>query len=137
MTDILQFVTPQQMIDILQKAGYRAVIQQQEQQVQIHSAAQGLNFVIYFGQGQEDGFTDIAFSCAIKIQNQIPASLIDGWNQQRRFSRLLKQGEWLVLVMDVLIAGGVTPTWLRSQCELWDGLLKEYVRYLQSPSSSS
>ncbi|PTQ87381.1 YbjN domain-containing protein [Agitococcus lubricus] len=137
MSDILQVVSPQQMVDMLQKVGCRAVIKQEAQQVQVHSAAQGLNFAISFGQAQGEGFTDIAFSCAIKIEGDPPAQLIDGWNQQKRFTRLLKQGEWLVLVMDVLVAGGVTPVWLSSQCELWDGLLKEYVRYLQNPSASS
>ncbi|MCG7157009.1 YbjN domain-containing protein, partial [Pseudomonas aeruginosa] len=32
------------------------------------------------------------------------------WNLSRRFGRLSQQGEFLVMEMDVIVAGGVSPT---------------------------
>ncbi|HID9853408.1 TPA: YbjN domain-containing protein, partial [Pseudomonas aeruginosa] len=52
----------------------------------------------------------------------------------RRFGRLSQQGEFLVMEMDVIVAGGVSPANLRSHIELWDRLLQEFIAYLRDYS---
>jgi hypothetical protein len=61
----------------------------------------------------------------------VPPDLIASWTRTRRFSRLWAQPPYLVLAMDVSIAGGVRPEHLRSQIELWDRLIQELVLYLR------
>lgn len=64
----------------------------------------------------------------------MPAGLTERWNLSRRFGRLSQQGEFLVMEMDVIVAGGVSPANLRSHIELWDRLLQEFIAYLRDYS---
>lgn len=136
MTTLITAVNPQQLIDVLQQAGFRASEIKNGDAVLIQSAAQGLNFDIRFGATLADdkqAYTDFAFSCPLQIQGELNPQMIENWNRHRRFARLSQQGQWLVLVLDVLVIGGVSHEWLKAQCELWDGLLREYLRHLQTP----
>jgi hypothetical protein len=71
----------------------------------------------------------------LRISGELPAKLIGQWNQSKRFSRLSEQGEFLVLDMDVVVAGGVDQRYLRANIELWDRLLQEFMLYLRNYSS--
>ncbi|HHM8115130.1 TPA: YbjN domain-containing protein, partial [Pseudomonas aeruginosa] len=42
--------------------------------------------------------------------------------------------EFLVMEMDVIVAGGVSLANLRSHIELWDRLLQEFIAYLRDYS---
>jgi hypothetical protein len=46
------------------------------------------------------------------------------------------QGEFLLMEMDVVVAG-VGATHLRSQLELWDRLLQEFIVYLREYSQQA
>jgi hypothetical protein len=50
-----------------------------------------------------------------------------------RFARLSRQGEHLVLSMDVVVAGGVTENHLVAQCELWDRVIRDFIMFLRKP----
>ncbi len=139
MTALITAITPQQLTLILQQAGYRAHEVMNGQRVQIQSAAQGIGFAINFGNTateQQLEFIDFSFNCTLSIEGQLRPDVIEGWNRSRRFARLSQQGQWLVLVMDVIVAGGVSAAWLQGQCELWDALLSEFIRHLQTPPAS-
>jgi hypothetical protein len=43
--------------------------------------------------------------------------------------------EFLVFCLDVSVAGGVTPRQLRSQIELWDGLVQQLIPWLREELS--
>ncbi|MBH1972160.1 YbjN domain-containing protein [Moraxellaceae bacterium AER2_44_116] len=140
MSDLITAISPQQFAHILQQAGYRANEVSNGQMVQIQSAAQGIGFVINFGNvvsEQNREFVDFSFNCTLNIEGNVRPELVADWNRSRRFARLSQQGQWLVLVMDVMVAGGVSAAWLQGQCELWDALLREYIRHLQTPATAS
>lgn len=140
MTDLITAITPQQLVHILQQAGYRANEVSNGQIVQLQSATQGIGFVINFGNVASDqhrDFIDFSFNCTLNIEGNLRSELVADWNRSRRFARLSQQGQWLVLVMDVMVAGGVSAAWLQGQCELWDALLREYIRHLQTPATTS
>jgi len=42
-----------------------------------------------------------------------------------------------VLEVDVIVAGGVTPAYMRNALELWDRLLVEFVGYLREYSRTA
>lgn len=67
----------------------------------------------------------------LQVQGEVPAQLVPGWNQSRRFARMWLQGNFLVLEMDVTVAGGVTADHLRAQIGLWDRLLQELLLHLR------
>jgi hypothetical protein len=139
MTTLITAITPQQLATTLQQAGYRAHEVSNGQIVQIQSAAQGIGFVINFGNtvlGQAGEFVDFSFNCTLNIEGELRQELVEDWNRSRRFARLSQQGQWLVLAMDAIVAGGVSAAWLQGQCELWDAMLREFIRHLQTPPAS-
>lgn len=139
MSDLITAISPQQLAHILQQAGYRANEVSNEQVVQLQSATQGVGFVINFGNVASEErreFVDFSFNLTLNIEGNVRPELVADWNRSRRFARLSQQGQWLVLVMDVIVAGGVSAAWLQGQCELWDALLREYIRHLQTPASA-
>ena len=139
MSDLITAISPQQLAHILQQAGYRANEVINEQVVQLQSATQGVGFVINFGNVASEErreFVDFSFNLTLNIEGNVRPELVADWNRSRRFARLSQQGQWLVLVMDVIVAGGVSTAWLQGQCELWDALLREYIRHLQTPASA-
>ena len=75
---------------------------------------------------------DFTLSCALRIQGALPENMVSDWNRDKRFSRLTHQGDFLVLEMDVVVAGGVGAAHLRTQVELWDRLMREFLLYLRN-----
>lgn len=140
MTTLITAIAPQQLTDILQQAGFRANLVDNNGAPQIHSASQGVAFVVGFGNPstqQQGSYNDFALNCLLQIEGTLNPELIASWNRSRRFARLSQQGSWLVLTLDVLVVGGISPEWLRAQFELWDALLREYVRHLQTPVATT
>ena len=139
MTSLIEHVTPQSLTEVLQAAGYRVNETEQNGIVQLLSASQGIGYAVRFGNptpmpGQ---YLDFTFSCALRVQGELPAGLAELWNASRRFARLSVQGEFLVMEMDVVVAAGVSPEHLRSNLELWDRLLQEFIVYLREFSQNA
>ena len=131
-------VNPEEMAEILRRTGYRATVAELAGQPQVQSAAQGLGFFIGFGNAAPaapGGFIDLAFQCLISIQGEVPAGMIEGWNRSMRFARLFRQDAFLVLTMDVVLAGGVTDDYLCAQCELWDRVIRDFILHLRNPAA--
>lgn len=136
--DMIHSITPDQLTERLQAAGYRVNRTEQGGVVQLLSASQGIGFAVRFGNPATDAgaYLDYCFSCALRIQGELPAGLAEVWNASRRFARLSRQGEFLVLEMDAIVAAGVSPQHLQGQMELWDRLLQEFIAYLRDYSQA-
>lgn len=133
---ILEHLTAEVVADILRRCGYRASVVENGRAQQVHSAAQGLGFLIGFGnalEGVDGQYADCVFQCWIGIQGDLPADLVPSWNHSMRFARLSRQGEHLVLSMDVVVTGGVTDKHLVAQCELWDRVIRDFIMFLRKP----
>lgn len=127
-------VTPETLAEVLRKTGYRATVVDNQGRPQVRSAAQGIGFFIAFGAADTsavDRYADFAFQCWISIEAELRPDLIEGWNQKWRFARLFRQDALLVLTMDVLVAGGVSENHLRAYCELWDNVIRDFIRHLR------
>ena len=138
MNELITRVTVQSLTDLLQDAGYRVNPSEQNGIVQLLSASQGIGFAVRFGNPspEQDGYVDFTYSCALRVQGQLPEGLTQVWNASRRFARLSQQGEFLLMEMDVVVAG-VGASHLRSQLELWDRLLQEFIVYLREYSQQA
>ncbi|MHC8327159.1 YbjN domain-containing protein [Pseudomonas sp. LB1P83] len=139
MTQLTTHVSPLSLTEVLQAAGYRVNQTEQNDIVQLLSASQGIGYAVRFGNpAVEPGqYVDFTFSCALRVQGELPAGLAELWNASRRFARLSVQGEFLVMEMDVVVAAGVSADHLRGNLELWDRLLQEFIVYLREYSQNA
>ncbi|MCQ6258696.1 YbjN domain-containing protein [Pseudomonas sp. Q11] len=139
MTSLIEHVSPTSLTELLQAAGYRVNETEQNGIVQLLSASQGIGYAVRFGNlsAAPDQYLDFTFSCALRVQGELPAGLAELWNASRRFARLSVQGEFLVMEMDVVVAAGVSADHLRSNLELWDRLLQEFIVYLREYSQNA
>lgn len=137
--DLIESITPEQLSEVLQGAGYRVNRTEQNGVVQLLSASQGIGYAVRFGNpAAESGtYLDYTYSCALRIQGELPSGLAEQWNISRRFARVSLQGEFLVMEMDAIVAAGVSQTHMRSTLELWDRLLVEFVIYLRDYSRNA
>lgn len=133
-TALVQSINVEQLTELLQTAGYRVTSSEQNGQTQLLSATQGIGFALRFGNpAPETGrYVDYTLSCALRVQGDLPDDLVSQWNITKRFARLARQGDFLVLEMDVVVAGGVTNAYLRATTELWDHLLQQFLLFLRT-----
>ncbi|MFB4390648.1 MULTISPECIES: YbjN domain-containing protein [unclassified Pseudomonas] len=134
---LIETVSADSLTTLLQDAGCRVNRNEQNQVVQLLSASQGVGYAVRFGNpapGKAGEFFDFTFSCALRIQGDLPAGLVERWNASRRFARLSVQGEFLVLEQDVVVADGVSQKYLLGSLLLWDRLLQEFIVYLRDYS---
>lgn len=145
-TVLLESVSAAQLAAALQDCGFRAAIAYQGALPMINSAVQGLGFSVIFGglvAGTSDRFADFSFLCWLNVQGELAPGVIEHWNQGKRFARLFTQpgregaARSLVMMMDVLVAGGVSDRHLRAQCELWDRMTRDLVLHLKQPPATT
>lgn len=141
MTDsqTIQSVSLKQLQELLQQMGYRVTESEQAGNRQLLSASQGIGFALRLGNpaNEADQAMDYTLSCALRVQGEMPAGIESAWNIGKRFARLAVQGEFLVLEMDVIVAGGVAPTYLQATAELWDRLLQEFLLFLRQHAAAN
>lgn len=130
---LIQTMTVERLQELLQSLGYRVTVSGQGEHVQLLSASQGIGFSIRPGNpaASEGEFIDYTLGCALQVQGELPVELPEQWNRAKRFARLSFQGQFLVLEMDVIVAGGVSDNYLRATTELWDRLMQELVLFLR------
>jgi hypothetical protein len=133
---LIETVSADSLTTLLQDAGCRVNRSEQNAVVQLLSASQGVGYAVRFGNHaeREGEFLDFTYSCALRIQGELPAGLAERWNVSRRFARLSVQGEFLVMEMDVMVADGVSHKHLLGSLVLWDRLLQEFIVYLRDYS---
>lgn len=134
--ELIQTVNADSLTALLQDAGCRVNRSEQNSVVQLLSASQGVGYAVRFGNraAEEGEFLDFTFSCALRIQGELPEGIAERWNASRRFARLSVQGEFLLMEMDVLVADGVSHKHLLGNLVLWDRLLQEFIVYLRDYS---
>ncbi len=131
----LMSITPERLSELLQSAGYRAERRDDPNGLPIISSATGgIAFNLRLGnraQPPAEGYLDFTYITVIKIEGDFPLERINEWNRSKRFARLHKSDEFIVLDMDVIAVGGITERNLRNGLELWDRLLQELMAWLR------
>ncbi|CAB3647268.1 YbjN domain-containing protein [Achromobacter pestifer] len=136
---LIESLSIEQLQELLQSMGYRVTVSEREGARQLLSATQGIGFSVRPGNpGQAPSeFIDYTLSCPLHVQGDIPTGLVESWNIRKRFGRLAQQASFLVLEKDVIVAGGVSPKYLRATTELWDRLMQELVLFLKDYVSNN
>jgi len=121
--------------DALQAAGYRVEeITGPNDGPALRSATGGLAFTLMLLNplpGQPNAFADATVQTVLRVEGDLPLSLVNQWNATLRFARLHLQDGLLLLNRDILAFDGITPTALRTEIELWDRLVQHLVAFLR------
>jgi hypothetical protein len=137
-TDLIYAVTLDSLRALLQESGFRVetVTSGTAKNVFLRSATGGMAFDVRPGNllgGEAGRFADFSFLALLAIKGgDLPSNLVNNWNNQRRFGRLHVDQGFLMLDMDVSVAGGVAADHLRAQTVVWDQLLQGLIAYLRT-----
>jgi hypothetical protein len=137
MQPLLHAVTAVWLVEMLQSAGCRANVIERDSRQEVHSAVQGLGFFLRMGNTQagQAGCIDFTWVCPLAVRGEPPQDLVESWNRGTRFGHLSLQGDFMILSMDTLLAGGVTENHLRGQLEIWVRLLQQLHVHLRRPAA--
>lgn len=132
--EIITFMTSAQVADAIRAAGCAVSVQQDDLVTRLHSASHGIGYQVHWGnQAGADQYLDLTLSCPLRIQGgDLPEGLINEWHRSRRFARVAAHGEFLVLEMDVFVAGGVTSEFLRFSMRLWVEMMGQFFLHLRN-----
>jgi hypothetical protein len=136
MSDIITTLTIEGLRDSFQNVGYRVetLTDPVANTTYLRSATAGLGFEIRPGNqliGDDQGFVDATLVTTLQVQGELPLDLVNRWNTTRRFGRLQFSHPFLMFCLDVSVAGGVSPNFVRAQIEVWDRLVQELIAYLR------
>lgn len=136
---ILQTVTPEQVSDAIKAAGGAVTAIEQDGAVRLHSASHGIGFQVLWGNALAPSqYADFALSCPLHVQGgTLPEGLFSAWHRSKRFARVVQHGDFVVLEMDVVVAGGVTPAYLAYSVRLWMQMMGEFFLHLRNGSGSA
>lgn len=132
--DIITSVTSAQVADAIRAAGCAVSVQQDDLVTRLHSASHGIGYQVHWGnQAGADQYLDFTLSCPLRVQGgDLPEGLINEWHRSRRFARVAAHGEFLVLEMDVIVAGGVSPEFLNFSMRLWVEMMGQFFLHLRN-----
>ncbi|MGY3530975.1 YbjN domain-containing protein [Bradyrhizobium sp. USDA 4452] len=136
MSEIITKLTIEGLRDSFQNVGYRVetLTDPVANTTYLRSATAGLGFEIRPGNqlvGEEQSFIDAMLVTTLQVQGELPLDLVNRWNTTRRFGRLQFSQPFLMFCLDVSVAGGVAPNFVRAQIEVWDRLVQELIAYLR------
>lgn len=131
---ILASITLDGLRDLMQQVGYRVeTLNDPAGNAFLRSATGGVAFDIRGGNrlAGAGGYADLTFATVLQVQGDLPLDIVNQWNNSRRFARLHLVPGLQVFDMDVSVAGGVAPLALRTQIEIWDRLVQEFIPFLR------
>ena len=139
--NVVLSITPERLADLFQAGGYKAeIFVAPEGTTHLRSATGGMLFSVRFGNHVSrpaEGYVDFTYVTLIKVDGKFSMNRINDWNRQRRFARLQKTDDYLVMDMDVVLIGGVTDTHLGATLSLWEHLLQQLATFLRGDAAAA
>lgn len=133
-SDLIEAVTPEQVSDAIKAAGGAVTAIEQEGVVRLHSASHGIGFQVLWGSPFAPGqYADFTLSCPLHVQGgTLPEAVLGAWHRSKRFARVAQHGDFVVLEMDVVVAGGVSAAHLAFAARLWMQMMGEFFTHLRN-----
>ena len=133
-SELLNAATCEQVSDAIKAAGAAVTRIEQDGVVHLHSASHGIGFQVLWGNEiAPEHYTDFTLSSPLRVQGgALPAGLIDAWNRSKRFARVSHHGDFVVLEMDVLLAGGVSASHIVVSLQLWMQMMGQFFLFLRN-----
>ncbi|RZL66186.1 MAG: YbjN domain-containing protein [Variovorax sp.] len=131
---IITFMTPDQVSDAIKAAGCAVTAIEQDGVVRLHSASHGVGFQVLWGNAMAPGqYADFTLSCPLRVQGgTLPVEVLGEWHRTKRFARVAQHGDFVVLEMDVIAAGGITPANLSVSLQLWTQMMGQFFLHLRN-----
>lgn len=132
--EVLTSMTPDQVSEAIKGIGCAVTAFEQDGVTRLHSAAHGVGFQVLWGNALANGlYADFTLSCPLRIQGgNLPDGLLGEWHRTKRFARVAQHGEFVVLEMDVVMAGGVTAGHVQICLQLWSQMMGQFFLFLRS-----
>lgn len=105
----------------------------------LHSASQGVGFQVLWGNALSNGeYVDLTLSCPLRVDGGVlPDGLLADWHRSKRFVRAALHGDFLVLEMDILAAGGISSQHLAMMVQLWSQMMGQFFQYIRTYSTTA
>lgn len=131
---MLTTLSPNDVSDAIKAAGGAVNAIEQGGITYLTSASHGISFQILWGNAIEPSrYADLTLSCPLRVQGgTLPEGLVADWHRSRRFARVAQHGDFVVLEMDVIAAGGISAEHLATQIRLWMQMMGEFFVYLRN-----
>lgn len=134
-------LTHRELQEILQQAGYRAIVEQGSQTPFIKSAVSGINFSIFlYGVQSDTGkASSLRFFAGWRVGTNREGSLrkTNDWNARRRYAKAyVDEDDDICLDMDLVTSKGVTRAQVADVIEVWSLVLGEFVNFMRSQASA-
>ena len=131
---LLFSMTPDQVSEAIRACGCAVTAVEQDGVVRLHSASQGIGFQVLWGNALAAGeYVDFTLSCPLRVQGgTLPEAVLSDWHRSKRFARVAQHGDFVVLEMDVLAAGGVGPQHLTVMLQLWNQMMGQFFLHLRN-----
>lgn len=132
--DLLFSMTPDQVSEAIKSSGCAVTAIEQDGVVRLHSASQGIGFQVLWGNALTSGaYVDLTLSCPLRVQGGVlPEGVLTDWHRSKRFARVAQHGDFVVLEMDVLAAGGISPNHLAMLMQLWSQMMGQFFLHLRN-----
>lgn len=105
----------------------------------LHSASQGVGFQVLWGNALSNGeYVDLTLSCPLRVDGGVlPDGLLADWHRSKRFVRAALHGDFVVLEMDILAAGGISSQHLAMMVQLWSQMMGQFFQYIRTYSTTA
>jgi hypothetical protein len=111
----------------------------------LHSACHGVAFQVLWGNpvppAEEGGairWADLTLSCPLRVQGgMLPATLESEWHRAKRFARVSRHADHVVLEMDIVAVGGISKEHLDVQLRLWTQMMGQFFAFLRNLRTES
>ncbi|NIF86081.1 YbjN domain-containing protein [Comamonas sp. Tr-654] len=132
--ELLFSMNADQVAQAIKAAGCAVTVVEHEGVLRLHSASQGIGFQVLWGNPlKEQEYLDLTLSCPLRVEGgTLPESLMTDWHRSKRFARVAQHGDFVVLEMDVLATGGVTPAHLTVMLQLWSQMMGQFFQHLRN-----
>lgn len=137
--ELLQSINAGVMSDAIKSAGCAVTAIEQDGVIRLHSASHGIGFQVLWGNPVSQGeYADLTLSCPLRVQGgTLPEGVLASWHRSKRFARVAQHGDFVVLEMDVVAAGGIAPAHLVLTMHLWTQMMGQFFLHLRNYRAAS
>ncbi|MDP9902451.1 YbjN domain-containing protein [Variovorax ginsengisoli] len=132
--EFLQTLNAGVVSDAIKAVGCAVTAVEQDGVLRLHSASHGIGFQVLWGNPAGAGeYSDMTLSCPLRVQGgQLPDGVLSLWHRTKRFARVSQHGDFVVLEMDVVVAGGVTLAHVVLTMQLWTQMMGQFFLHLRN-----
>ncbi|MDR2323977.1 MAG: YbjN domain-containing protein [Acidovorax sp.] len=139
--ELLFSLNAERVAEAIKAAGCAVTAVEHDGVVRLHSASQGIGFQVLWGNALSAGeYVDLTLSCPLRVEGgSLPEGVVTDWHRSKRFARVAQHGDFVVLEMDVLAAGGISPAHLDVMLQLWSQMMGQFFQHLRNfkPAAST